>query len=135
MVGRGKDSPYGHIQVTPRAKKGIEFSLRESLQLGHDYIGSEHILLGLIREGEGLAAQILVQLGADLPRVREQVLRQLARPPAEQREEERSSVRTAGSSGGLEGIVRRLDAIGAPLTAIEPHRASGGAGKQPPARR
>ena len=132
IVGRGKDIPSGHIPFTPRAKKVLEFSLRESLQLGHDYIGSEHILLGLIREGEGLAAQILVQLGADLPRVREQVLRQLADQPAEQREEERSSVRTGGSSGVLEGIVSRLDAIAERLTAIERHLGIGGQASPPP---
>jgi ATP-dependent Clp protease ATP-binding subunit ClpC len=132
IVGRGKEIPSGHIPFTPRAKKVLEFSLRESLQLGHDYIGSEHILLGLIREGEGLAAQILVQLGADLPRVREQVLRQLADQPAEQREEERSSVRTGGSSGVLEGIVSRLDAIAERLTAIERHLGIGGQSSPPP---
>ena len=61
------------IPFTPRAKKVLELSLREALQLGHNYIGTEHILLGLIREGEGVAAQVLVKLGADLNRVRQQV--------------------------------------------------------------
>src|SRR5690606_4921149 len=64
----------GHIPFTPRAKKVLELSLREALQLGHTYIGTEHILLGLIREGEGVAAQVLVKLGADLNRVRQQVI-------------------------------------------------------------
>ena len=68
----------GHIPFTPRAKKVLELSLREALQLGHNYIGTEHILLGLVREGEGVAAQVLVKLGADLSRVRQQVI-QLAR--------------------------------------------------------
>ena len=74
IIGQGASSPSGHIPFTPRAKKALELSLREALQLGHNYIGTEHILLGLIREGEGVAAQVLVQLGADLPRVRQQVL-------------------------------------------------------------
>ena len=108
IVGKGQDAPSGHIPFTPRAKKVLELSLRESLQLGHNYIGTEHILLGLIREGDGLAAQILVRLGADLAEVREQVLRQLADQPAEQREH-RSSGRAVGPSGVLEGIVSRLD--------------------------
>src|ERR1700731_2558841 len=110
IIGRGQEAPSGHIPFTPRAKKVLEFSLRESLQLGHDYIGTEHILLGLLREGDGLAAQILVALGADLAGVREQVLRQLAGQPPE-RLEQRPSVRAVGPSGVLEGIVSRLDAI------------------------
>jgi len=73
IIGRGQLTPTGHIPFTPRAKKVLELSLREALQLGHNYIGTEHILLGLIREGEGVAAQVLVKLGADLPRVRQQV--------------------------------------------------------------
>jgi ATP-dependent Clp protease ATP-binding subunit ClpC len=78
IIGRGQQAPSGHIPFTPRAKKVLELSLRESLQLGHDYIGTEHILLGLLREGEGVAAQVLVRLGADLNRVRQQVLNLLA---------------------------------------------------------
>ncbi len=77
MIGRGQHELSGHIPFTPRAKKVLELSLRESQQLGHDYIGTEHILLGLIREGEGVAAQVLVKLGADLNRVRQQVLQLL----------------------------------------------------------
>jgi ATP-dependent Clp protease ATP-binding subunit ClpC len=73
IIGRGQQAPSGHIPFTPRAKKVLELSLREALQLGHDYIGTEHILLGLIREGDGVAAQVLVKLGADLNRVRLQV--------------------------------------------------------------
>ena len=71
IIGHGGQAPSGHIPFTPRAKKVLELSLREALQLGHDYIGTEHILLGLIREGEGVAAQVLVKLGADLARVRQ----------------------------------------------------------------
>ncbi len=65
IIGQGQQAPSGHIPFTPRAKKVLELSLREALQLGHNYIGTEHILLGLIREGEGVAAQVLNKLGAD----------------------------------------------------------------------
>ncbi|MGH3679495.1 MAG: Clp protease N-terminal domain-containing protein [Natronosporangium sp.] len=77
IIGQGGEAPTGHIPFTPRAKKVLELSLREALQLKHNYIGTEHILLGLIREGEGVAAQVLVRLGADLDRVRQQVVRLL----------------------------------------------------------
>ncbi len=86
IIGHGGTAPSGHIPFTPRAKKVLELSLREALQLGHNYIGTEHILLGLIREGEGVAAQVLVKLGADLSRVRQQVIQLLS-----------------GYSGGKEG--------------------------------
>jgi Clp amino terminal domain, pathogenicity island component len=78
IVGQGKAAPTGHIPFTTRAKKVLELSLREALELGHNYIGTEHVLLGLIREGEGVAAQVLVKLGADLPRVRQQVVQLLS---------------------------------------------------------
>ena len=77
-IGQGQQNPPGHIPFTPRAKKVLELSLREALQLGHNYIGTEHILLGLIREGEGVAAQVLVKLGADLNRVRQTVIQLLS---------------------------------------------------------
>jgi ATP-dependent Clp protease ATP-binding subunit ClpC len=78
IIGQGQAAPTGHIPFTPRAKKVLELSLREALQLGHNYIGTEHILLGLIREGEGVAAQVLQKLGADLGRVRQQVIQLLS---------------------------------------------------------
>ena len=78
IIGQGQQAPSGHIPFTPRAKKVLELCLREALQLGHNYIGTEHILLGLIREGEGVAAQVLVKLGADLNRVRQQVIQLLS---------------------------------------------------------
>jgi Clp amino terminal domain, pathogenicity island component len=81
IIGQGQEAPSGHIPFTPRAKKVLELSLRESLQLGHNYIGTEHILLGLIREGDGVAAQVLVRLGADLNRVRHQVIQLIASRP------------------------------------------------------
>src|SRR6187455_2221366 len=78
IIGQGQQAPSGHIPFTPRAKKVLELSLREALQLGHNYIGTEHILLGLIREGEGVAAQVLQKLGADLSRVRQTVIQLLS---------------------------------------------------------
>jgi ATP-dependent Clp protease ATP-binding subunit ClpA len=84
IIGRGQQEPPGHIPFTPRAKKVLELSLRESKQLGHNYIGTEHILLGLIREGNGVAAQVLVKLGADLKRVRQQVIQLLHGHAAEE---------------------------------------------------
>jgi ATP-dependent Clp protease ATP-binding subunit ClpC len=78
IIGQGQSAPTGHIPFTPRAKKVLELSLREAKQLGHNYIGTEHILLGLIREGEGVAAQVLVKLGAGLDRVRQQVIHVLS---------------------------------------------------------
>ena len=89
IIGQGSQAPSGHIPFTPRAKKVLELSLREALQLGHNYIGTEHILLGLIREGEGVAAQVLQKLGADLPKVRQTVIQLL------------SGVQTEESSGPL----------------------------------
>jgi prophage maintenance system killer protein len=79
IVGEGSQAPTSHIPFTPRGKKILELALRESLQLGHKYIGTEHILLGLIREGEGVAAQVLVKLGADLGRLRQQVIQLLGK--------------------------------------------------------
>jgi len=78
LIGRGTYVPNGHIPFTPRAKKVLELSLREALQLGHNYIGTEHVLLGLIREGEGVAAQVLLNLGADLEKVRSAVIQLLS---------------------------------------------------------
>ncbi len=78
IIGQGQQAPTGHIPFTPRAKKVLEYSMREALQINHPYIGTEHILLGLIREGEGVAAQVLIKLGADLNRVRNTVLQLLS---------------------------------------------------------
>jgi ATP-dependent Clp protease ATP-binding subunit ClpC len=80
IIGQGQQAPTGHIPFTPRAKKVLELSLREALQLGHNYIGTEHILLGLIREGEGVAAQVLQKLGAELQKVRQTVIQLLSGP-------------------------------------------------------
>ena len=97
IIGQGGSSPSGHIPFTPRAKKVLELSLREALQLGHNYIGTEHILLGLIREGEGVAAQVLVKLGADLSRVRQQVIQLLSGYSGPGGQEKAGA--TAGGSG------------------------------------
>ena len=97
IIGQGQQAPSGHIPFTPRAKKVLELSLREALQLGHNYIGTEHILLGLIREGEGVAAQVLIKLGADLNRVRQQVLQLLSGYQGKE-----PAGATAGSSSGSE---------------------------------
>src|SRR5512139_3298742 len=108
LIGRGTFVPTGHIPFTPRAKKVLELSLREALQLGHNYIGTEHILLGLIREGEGVAAQVLLNLGADLERVRSAVIQLLSghySKPGEPGEERRG--------GGTQSI---LDEFGRNLT-------------------
>jgi ATP-dependent Clp protease ATP-binding subunit ClpC len=97
IIGQGQQAPSGHIPFTPRAKKVLELSLREALQLGHNYIGTEHILLGLIREGEGVAAQVLVKLGADLNRVRQQVLQLLSGYQGKEPAEGSSSGRGEGT--------------------------------------
>ncbi|HEY1741402.1 MAG TPA: ATP-dependent Clp protease ATP-binding subunit [Acidimicrobiia bacterium] len=102
IIGHGGSAPSGHIPFTPRAKKVLELSLREALQLGHNYIGTEHILLGLIREGEGVAAQVLVKLGADLSRVRQQVI-QLLSGYAGGKEPAGAGATTGGGTQSAEG--------------------------------
>ncbi|MDQ3105992.1 MAG: ATP-dependent Clp protease ATP-binding subunit [Actinomycetota bacterium] len=111
IIGQGQQAPSGHIPFTPRAKKVLELSLREALQLGHNYIGTEHILLGLIREGEGVAAQVLVKLGADLNRVRQQVIQLLS---GYQGKETASA--GAPSEGGAPSSSLVLDQFGRNLT-------------------
>jgi ATP-dependent Clp protease ATP-binding subunit ClpC len=100
IIGTGGHPPSGYIPFTPRAKKVLELALREALQLGHKYIGTEHILLGLIREGEGVAAQVLVKLGADLSRVRQQVIQLLSGYEGGEPESEQASDEPAGPGVG-----------------------------------
>jgi len=138
IIGAGQQPPSGHIPFTPRAKKVLELSLREALQLGCDYIGPEHILLGLVREGEGVAAQVLVRLGADLNQVRQQVIQLLRsreseapdEPSYPQRPREARRVRSAlrtrvRAFAGGEDVVTEitwldaLEIIGERLAAIE----------------
>ena len=116
IIGRGQQAPSGHIPFTPRAKKVLELSLRESLQLGHTYIGTEHSLLGLIREGDGVAAQILVKLGAELNRVRQQVVQLLH---GRQEKEPMSARSTAGELRLLPAVKARLEAVEQRLAAVE----------------
>jgi ATP-dependent Clp protease ATP-binding subunit ClpC len=131
IIGQGQRAPSGHIPFTSRAKKVLELSLREALQLGHNYIGTEHILLGLIREGEGVAAQVLVKLECDLNGVRQQVIqlqeespttegipasarRRGARQPGSVSQEASSSM-----TAKLGDILSRLDSMDARLGVIE----------------
>jgi hypothetical protein len=116
IIGQGQQAPSGRIPFTPRAKKVLELSLRESLQLGHDYIGTEHILLGLLREGDGVAVQVLVGLGADLNRVRQQVIQLLHGHPPEEPVSARSA---AGELRLLPAVQARLDAVEGRLEAVE----------------
>jgi ATP-dependent Clp protease ATP-binding subunit ClpA len=116
IIGQGQQAPSGHIPFTPRAKKVLELSLREALQLGHNYIGTEHILLGLIREGEGVAAQVLVKLGADLNRVRLQVIQLLHGYQGKEPEGAPAAVREREV---LARVVARVDAIDSRLAVIE----------------
>ena len=111
IIGQGQQAPSGHIPFTPRAKKVLELSLREALQLGHNYIGTEHILLGLIREGEGVAAQVLVKLGADLTRVRQQVIQLLSGYQGKE------TVAQGGPAEGTPSTSLVLDQFGRNLTA------------------
>ncbi|MBW3604289.1 MAG: hypothetical protein KY460_05115 [Actinobacteria bacterium] len=89
IIGRGETEPGGHIPFTPRAKRVLELSLREAQQLGHNYIGTEHLLLGLIREGEGVGAQALLQLDVELDRVRREIAAELRGPAGPQSREQR----------------------------------------------
>jgi len=114
IIGRGEQAPSGHIPFTPRAKRVLELSLRESGVLGHNYIGTEHILLGLVREGEGVAAQVLVKLGADLNRVRQIVIQLLDGHGSEGRPKPRGM-----RAGMIEDVLARLDSMDGRLTAIE----------------
>ena len=126
IIGQGQQAPSGHIPFTPRAKKVLDLSRREASQFGHNYIGTEHILLGLIREGDGVAAQVLVKLGADLNRVRQQVIGMLRGQRAEDAPPPSGPPPAAGppTSGDL---VSRLASFAARLNAIEQRL------RQPPA--
>jgi len=113
IIGEGSHAPSGHIPFTPRAKKVLELSLREALQLGHNYIGTEHILLGLIREGEGVAAQVLTKLGADLGSVRQQVIQLLS---GYEGKESANSGAAGGPAEGTPAGSTVLDQFGRNLT-------------------
>jgi ATP-dependent Clp protease ATP-binding subunit ClpC len=124
IIGEGTGQPTGHIPFTPRTKKVLELSLREAQRLGDSYIGTEHLLLGLAREGEGVGAQILERLGASMDRVQAQVLATIRTTPQE--ELRRISVGPRGARatalehpGGVREVLSRLDEIAERLTAIE----------------
>jgi ATP-dependent Clp protease ATP-binding subunit ClpC len=124
IIDQGQQAPSGHIRFSPRAKKVLELSRREALQLGHHYIGTEHILLGLIREGEGVAAQVLVRLGADLSTVRQRVIQLLhgyqgGQGPETGRAAPRSGGAGRGERGLLSELLSGLESIGSRLSAIE----------------
>ncbi|MGL6236823.1 MAG: ATP-dependent Clp protease ATP-binding subunit [Segniliparus sp.] len=116
IIGQGQQGPSVHIPFTPRAKKVLELSLREALQLGHNYIGTEHILLGLIREGEGVAAQVLVKLGADLSRVRQQVIQLLSGYSGGGKEPEAAGAGGRSGEAGTPSTSLVLDQFGRNLT-------------------
>ena len=121
IIGRGQAEPSGHIPFTPRAKKSLELSLRESLQLGHGYIGTGHLLLGLIHQGDNVAVKMLGELGADLKDLRARVTRELQEQPEEGRDApaaERERQRAVRLSADVRGV---LDTIGDRLSAIEQH--------------
>jgi ATP-dependent Clp protease ATP-binding subunit ClpA len=122
IIGQGQQAPSGHIPFTPRAKKVLELTRREAEQLGHNYIGTEHILLGLIREGNGVAAQVLVMLGADLNRVRLTVIQLLHGHPAREPVPTRSAAQELRLPPGLQA---RLDEVEQRLAAIEQQLGTG----------
>jgi ATP-dependent Clp protease ATP-binding subunit ClpC len=119
IIGQGQQAPTGHIPFTPRAKKVLELSLREALQLGHNYIGTEHILLGLVREGEGVAAQVLTKLGAEPQNVRQQVIQLISgyQGGNNGKETAGAGVSSGGQSEGVPSGSAVLDQFGRNLTA------------------
>jgi ATP-dependent Clp protease ATP-binding subunit ClpC len=137
ITGQVRDGPTAsHNLYTHRAKKALDLSLREALQLGHHHIGTEHILLGLLREGEGPAAQVLVELGADLAQVRQQVLRLLDDPKDEQGPKtEQAAPRPGQANAGqrtdsaesrmLAEILSRIEAMDSRLSAVEQQMGAG----------
>jgi ATP-dependent Clp protease ATP-binding subunit ClpC len=123
VIGQGQHAPGDPIPFTPRAKKVLELSRREALAMGHNYVGTEHILLGLLREGDGVAAQVLVRLGADLNRVRQQVIQLLAGHQDKDGPKSGRAARRAGKAGRgqhelLPEILGRVESIDARLSAI-----------------
>ena len=114
IVGSGEESPQGQIPFTPRAKKVLELALREALSLGHNYIGTEHILLGLVREDEGVAARILLDLDAEPEKIRNEVMRTLSGP----------------GRRGQQQARRRGQALGQGARAVRPQPHQAGRGRQ-----
>jgi hypothetical protein len=138
ITGQGQDMPSRHAQYTLRAKKALDLSLREALQLGHHHIGTEHILLGLLREGDGPAAQVLTELGADLGLVRQQVIQLMSDPEDAPGPETAPAAPRPGPAGGSSGeggpgaesrmlaeILSRIEAMDSRLSAVEQHMGIG----------
>jgi ATP-dependent Clp protease ATP-binding subunit ClpA len=120
IIGQGQQAPAGHIPFTPRAKKVVELAQREANDLGHNYIGTEHLLLGLVREGEGMAAQVLVKLGADLAGVRQQAVHLLHGPSGSVAPGQgRRRGKRAARARLMDDALARIDALDRRLAAIE----------------
>ena len=123
ITGQGQEAPAGHALYTMRAKQALDLSRRVALQLGHNHIGTEHILLGLIRVGEGPAAQVLIELGANLSRVRQQVIGLLADTDGEEPEAAAATHRPAQAGSGesrlLAEILDRIEDMDNRLSAVE----------------
>jgi ATP-dependent Clp protease ATP-binding subunit ClpC len=119
IIGRGQQPPSGHIPFTPRAKKVLELSAREADALGHSYIGTEHLLLGLLREGKGVAVQILVKLGADVGGVRDQVLQLVPGPVGQDMADEPRRVGTRARSRLAEEALARINSLDSRLASLE----------------
>jgi ATP-dependent Clp protease ATP-binding subunit ClpC len=119
IIGPGEQPLSGHYPFTPRVNKVLELASREALQLGHNYIGTEHILLGLVREGEGVAAQVLVKLGADLNRVRQQVVQLLHGYPGQERASDHPRRGRRARARLMENALVRIDALDQRLAVIE----------------
>src|SRR6478752_5510988 len=111
IVGSGEEVTSGQIPFTPRAKKVLELALREALSLGHNYIGTEHILLGLVRENEGVAARILLDFDADAEKIRNEIIRMLSGPGRRQQGQ-------GGASGEKSKSSKLLDQFGRNLTKL-----------------
>jgi ATP-dependent Clp protease ATP-binding subunit ClpA len=138
LIGRGQQGMRGHIPFTPRAKRVLELSLREALQLGHNYIGTEHILLGILREGENVAAQVLVRMGTDLNRVRLEVVKLVGSGEPGEGSAEGVRLREARVARGdrthdllLTEVRNALAGISERLAAIERHLGLNGGAEEP----
>ncbi|MCW2923147.1 MAG: ATPase domain protein, partial [Thermoleophilia bacterium] len=118
IVGQGDEATSGQIPFTPRAKKVLELALREALSLGHNYIGTEHILLGLVRENEGVAARILLDFDADAEKIRNEIIRMLSGPGRQQRGQGGASGAEGAGAKGKGGSSKLLDQFGRNLTKL-----------------
>ncbi|GAA3222802.1 Clp protease N-terminal domain-containing protein [Actinocorallia longicatena] len=119
IIGMGQTTSFAHIPFTPRAKKVLEISLREALDLGDDHIGTGHVLLGLLREGDGVASQVISGLDVDQDALREQVLTSLRREDPEPLGRKRPPVRASELRSVLDEMQRRIEALEIRLTALE----------------